>query len=142
MDQERAIVGVSGRRVKPSITVASSDRRHQGNYNSRKGQGLTPVDFVGHWWVWKTEWTSAMFALPSYNLWTGEDIEFCAKLKMLLGVQAITLNYPDADHRPENYDVSATLQGVASFKVSGTNEERIAVMQYWITQGWTPLEFE
>ncbi|RMZ99296.1 UDP-N-acetylglucosamine 2-epimerase, partial [Brachionus plicatilis] len=138
--QFRAIVGSSGRRVLPSIVNGKND--YQSIHNSKLGSGYNEVDFVGHWWIWKTEWTHLMWSLPSYNIWTGEDIEISAKLKILLGIKSITLNFPSKIYDPEIPHESAglhTLKNVSSYLVPGTLNERISIVQYWISQGWNPI---
>ena len=152
VDREHAIVGTAGRRVQKSIRNAMLAHVYghpivggtPAGMDEGMGTGVNLVDFVGHWWIWRTEWTSAMFSTPSSNLWTGEDIEFCAKLRMFLGVRALTLNVPDGRYVSEYPEQKVQLGNDehASSKVEGTVEERISVIQYWISRGWVPLAFQ
>ena len=153
VDSEHAIVGTTGRRVQKSIKNAFLARVHgNGIVGGNVAQvdetigspgSVNKVDFVGHWWIWRTEWTSAMFSVPSSNLWTGEDIEFCAKLQIFWGVQALTLNVPGTEYVSEYREQKLLGDDEhASWRAPGTVEERISIIQYWITRGWVPLAFQ
>jgi len=81
VDRERAMVGSSGRRFKSTVLdsakwITSVDS-FQTLHDTKVGvAGINEVDFIGHWWMWRTECTPMLWREKPATLFTGEDIEF------------------------------------------------------------------
>ena len=99
-------------------------------------QDDTEVDYVGHCWFFKTEWAREFwkFKQPSYQ--TGEDISFCAALKIAKGIRSVVSGkrnweeVGDSDRRKYGTDAHS----------SYTNESSIirrdTIIPYWKSMGW------
>lgn len=137
--KHRVLVGNSGRKVLHN--ELDSGVYQYGKDSSVSGRiSHHNVDFVGHWWIFRTEWIHTLWSRPTSTLWTGEDIDFSSKLKMFLGVDSVVLDVSNNDMNPETqYGHS---QHFASSKDPESMTVRRNLVRRRIAEGWIPIDFE
>eukprot|EP01138_Halocafeteria_seosinensis_P015215 gb/GECG01015528.1/.p1 GENE.gb/GECG01015528.1/~~gb/GECG01015528.1/.p1 ORF type:complete len:750 (+),score=71.23 gb/GECG01015528.1/:1-2250(+) len=99
------------------------------------------VDFVGHWWVFRTEWAYTMWRVPSPTFDTGEDISFAAILFLLDNIRSYVLRPRTRAEIPEigiPSRLKASTRG-AQTTHAAERKQRIRLINYWREQGWIPV---
>ena len=94
------------------------------------------VDYVGHCWFFRTEWIREFWKFPQPTFETGEDISFCASLKISKGIRsfvsskAISDEIGDSDRRKYGTDINSSYTNV-----SGQIRKDI-IIPHWKNLGW------
>lgn len=148
VDQLDCIVGNTGRIVIPDVFFEGKSRGFEKVRDATLNKDLehpepVQVDFVGHWWITRTQHLHAMWRSEPASLWTGEDVHLSAAAKLYHGVDTYVLDYPRAEYTPERKDFALygkqQARDVASWAQPGTSVERLYVVKYWLEQGWKPM---
>ena len=96
----------------------------------------TEVDYVGHCWFFKTEWIREFWKFKQPTFETGEDISFCAALKISLGIRSFVSGKSnweevgDSDRRKYGTDINS------SYSDHSAEVRRDIVLPYWKSLGW------
>lgn len=130
-ERERCIVGGNGRLISPknlirNIAVDQPDKDHE-------------VDFVGHAWFFRTEWSRLFWQDQMYSLWTAEDIAFCAALKVNGGIKSFVPDFTVEERRGDSdkwkFGVDENvIQDPAH--INKHYQERLHVVQQYLNKGW------
>lgn len=141
------MVGSSGRRIGSSFGYLCNNKRvgrtqQVCDFNKVQWKFLSKeffeVDFVGHWWVFRTEWAHLMWSLPPPTFATGEDISFAAVLSIFRGIRCYVLKPGSPKDIPE-LPIPKHLKSItqaAQTTLAKEREMRDKLIEYWLRQGW------
>lgn len=96
----------------------------------------TEVDYVGHCWFFRTEWIRHFWSFPQPTFQTGEDISFCAALKIAAGIRSFVSGKAkweeigDSDRRKYGTDTNS------SYTTESGKIRRDVVFPWWRERGW------
>lgn len=94
------------------------------------------VDYVGHCWFFRTEWARYFWSFQQPTFATGEDISFCASLKIAAGIpsfvsgKSVWEEIGDSDRRKYGTDTNS------SYTTESGNIRRDVVFPWWRERGW------
>lgn len=147
IEKHNCIVGCNGRIINSNFQNAGGRclaAQNINTYNSKNIQTLKEdrlVDFVGHCWFFKSEWTKYMWMTDQCSFETGEDISFSAACKIHGGIQTYV---PKMTMR--NMDCWGSIEPSLGADEHATYKNqkyslrwRKAIITYWMDQGWKPL---
>jgi glycosyltransferase involved in cell wall biosynthesis len=99
---------------------------------------LTQVDYIGHAYFMRPEWTSHLFREKLFTGIAGDDIELCARAQRLAGIRSFVTPYPpDCPARwGDTDDQRFGLMPQANFWRHGYLAERDSVIGNEIAKGW------
>jgi len=126
---QNCIVGGNGRLIHPQFQI----------YDEMcvdDPQQDTEVDYVGHCWFFKTEWARDFWSFQQPTFQTGEDISFCAALKIARGIRslvsgkAVWEEVGDSDRRKYGTDSNS------SYTTESGRVRRDIVFPWWRDRGW------
>jgi hypothetical protein len=96
----------------------------------------TEVDYVGHCWFFKTEWVRAFWAFNQPTFETGEDISFCAALKIALGIRSVVSGKADPQEVGDSDRRKYGTDSNSSYTSKSGEIRRNTVFPYWRSNGW------
>jgi hypothetical protein len=94
------------------------------------------VDYVGHCWFFKTEWIKHFWSFSQPTFQTGEDISFCAALKIAAGIRSFVSGKSnleevgDSDRRKYGTDSNS------SYTIESGRIRRDVIFPWWRSRGW------
>lgn len=128
--QHNCIAGANGR-----IFDGKSDWYRVGD----QGRVLadTPVDFVGHCWVFRTEYLKAFFVERPHSFENGEDLHFSLSAKLNYGIDSYVVRQVNertsAAARDFGRDEHAT-----HLVLPKHDAVRMEIFRYWTDRGYVP----
>lgn len=94
----------------------------------------TKVAFGGHSWFFKKEWLHHFLSETPVSYETGEDISFCATLKLKAGIETwVPMQKGENSAHMNNY----AGDGNQSFSLQDWSEKRLAICEHYIKLGWS-----
>lgn len=129
------IIGANGRTINNQETL--------GELGFGDGSEISSsiyVDFVGHCWFFKREWSHFMWSFQPSTFENGEDIHFAASAYIKGGIRCMVPVQPNIDKTIwGDTNVSLGWDEHATWKKPDHGSTRLNVKKYWLEKGWQPL---
>lgn len=118
--------------------IVTGNGRSIRNDESYGDSGHVPEDrqvaFGGHSWFFKKEWIKHYISESPISYETGEDISFCASLKMKGGIETWL---PKQDGDTSAHMRSYAGDGNQSYDLYNWSGKRLEICEHYIKLGWT-----
>lgn len=141
--ERNCIVGANGRKIKKDFMSIQSGHWQEGIGGPDFTDADTRVDFVGHAWFFKSDWTRNIWKDRPFSWDSGEDIHFSAACKIYENVDSY-VPYMPADDLSLNGDSMWRLGNDihAAWRNSNHQHIRKQIVSYWISKGWRTMFHE
>lgn len=96
----------------------------------------TEVDYVGHCWFFKTEWAREFWKFKQPTFETGEDISFCAALKIAKGIRSVVSGKSNWDEIGDSDRRKYGTDSNSSYTNESGRIRRDVVFPWWRDRGW------
>ncbi len=139
--ERHCIVGANGRRIKKDFMSIEQGFWQVGFGGPDHTDADTIVDFVGHAWLFKSDWTRNIWKDRPCSWDSGEDIHFSAACKIYEDIDSFVPRMP-ADDPSLNGDMMPHLghDEHAAWRSSYHQSIRKEIVSYWISKGWKILD--
>jgi hypothetical protein len=127
------------RLAKEKNSVVCANGRSFNNDGGFGDSGIVDSDtktaFGGHSWFFKKEWLRYFWSFEPFTYDTGEDITFCASVKILGGIDTWVPRQSIQDGTSAHMKNFSGDEN-ASWRVSNWNAKRLEICQHFIKLGW------
>lgn len=130
--EHECIVGGNGRVIHPQFH-ACGDMYEMSVDDPQKD---TEVDYVGHCWFFKTDWVRAFWMQRQPTFETGEDISFCAALKLAAGIRSVVSGKENVNEIGDSNRHKYGTDANSSYSDASATIRRSLVIPYWRNLGW------
>jgi hypothetical protein len=97
------------------------------------------VDFVGHSWVFKTEWIRYMWRDATYTYENGEDIQFCLSSKLYGDIDSYVAKQDNPSNSSSRNPLLSSDQH-ASYKLPNHGSLRDEIFEHWESKGYKKIK--